>query len=348
MADDNKPLKYMRYAIGEILLVVIGILIALQINTWNEERKERKEEKVLLLELRREVVSNIRILDFHMVHLDEIMHNTNLYFNFFLSEESFYNVDSLFAMLNLMGYEEDYRPLTNVLSSTVASERMVLIKDQELRFYLNSLEGAISHVENINENRQLQKYERLEPVMSKYFNDRNLRLYTQGKIDDKLLIYSKSFREFFRDFEIQNTVGAIWGFTNFERETSDWVYGILNDVLELLDENLTKYEDITFKTNYSGINVRGSAAKGWNEPIALKPVNKDKSRWEGLIELHQGLILFGNRNSWTITWTGKTFPKGELLEPSSAYNGAINAESGKYKVIVDFSNNTYEFIKQDD
>jgi hypothetical protein len=33
MADDNKPVKYMRYAFGEILLVVIGILIVLQINT---------------------------------------------------------------------------------------------------------------------------------------------------------------------------------------------------------------------------------------------------------------------------------------------------------------------------
>ena len=41
MADDNRPLKYMRYAIGEIVLVVIGILIALQINTWNEGRKTR-------------------------------------------------------------------------------------------------------------------------------------------------------------------------------------------------------------------------------------------------------------------------------------------------------------------
>ena len=38
MADDNRPVKYMRYAIGEILLVVIGILIALQVNNWNEER----------------------------------------------------------------------------------------------------------------------------------------------------------------------------------------------------------------------------------------------------------------------------------------------------------------------
>ena len=40
-ADDNKPLKYMRYAIGEIILVVIGILIALSINNWNENQIRR-------------------------------------------------------------------------------------------------------------------------------------------------------------------------------------------------------------------------------------------------------------------------------------------------------------------
>jgi len=48
LADDNKPLKYMRYAIGEIVLVVIGILIALQINNWNEKRKEKNEELLVL------------------------------------------------------------------------------------------------------------------------------------------------------------------------------------------------------------------------------------------------------------------------------------------------------------
>ena len=42
LADENKPMKYLRYAIGEILLVVIGILIALQINHWNENQKKEK------------------------------------------------------------------------------------------------------------------------------------------------------------------------------------------------------------------------------------------------------------------------------------------------------------------
>ncbi|MCJ7466881.1 MAG: DUF6090 family protein [Maribacter sp.] len=52
LADDNKPLKYARYAIGEIVLVVIGILIALQINNWNENRKVDLLEKDLLNEVK--------------------------------------------------------------------------------------------------------------------------------------------------------------------------------------------------------------------------------------------------------------------------------------------------------
>ena len=46
IADDNKPMKYMRYAIGEIILVVIGILIALQINNWNQQRKDRYQTQI--------------------------------------------------------------------------------------------------------------------------------------------------------------------------------------------------------------------------------------------------------------------------------------------------------------
>ena len=52
LADDNKPLKYARYAIGEIVLVVIGILIALQVNIYNEKRKKRIEEKDILITLK--------------------------------------------------------------------------------------------------------------------------------------------------------------------------------------------------------------------------------------------------------------------------------------------------------
>ncbi|MBT8269888.1 MAG: hypothetical protein KJN59_11765 [Bacteroidia bacterium] len=44
--------KYLKYAIGEILLVMIGILLALQVNNWNESRLERKEEIEILKEVK--------------------------------------------------------------------------------------------------------------------------------------------------------------------------------------------------------------------------------------------------------------------------------------------------------
>ena len=64
MADDNRPLKYMRYAIGEIVLVVIGILIALQINTWNNEQIEKRKEQNILIGLHDTFLSNLENLNF--------------------------------------------------------------------------------------------------------------------------------------------------------------------------------------------------------------------------------------------------------------------------------------------
>ena len=63
LADDNKPLKYMRYAIGEIVLVVIGILIALQINNWNEERKATIIEKNYVRSIYQDLKRDLRIVE---------------------------------------------------------------------------------------------------------------------------------------------------------------------------------------------------------------------------------------------------------------------------------------------
>lgn len=52
---ENKTSKYLKYAIGEIVLVVIGILIALQINNWNEDRKDQLRLKNHYLEILNEL-----------------------------------------------------------------------------------------------------------------------------------------------------------------------------------------------------------------------------------------------------------------------------------------------------
>ena len=58
LSDKNKPLRYLRYAIGEIVLVVIGILIALSINNWNQDQQNKKLEQATLKALLSEFQDN--------------------------------------------------------------------------------------------------------------------------------------------------------------------------------------------------------------------------------------------------------------------------------------------------
>ena len=62
LLTENKFYKYLLYAFGEIVLVVIGILIALQINNWNEEQKNKAIEQQLLISLLQEFETNLTIL----------------------------------------------------------------------------------------------------------------------------------------------------------------------------------------------------------------------------------------------------------------------------------------------
>jgi len=57
-AAGAKTGKYLKYAIGEIILVVIGILIALSINNWNEERKSIRKGRDILIDIRENVKAN--------------------------------------------------------------------------------------------------------------------------------------------------------------------------------------------------------------------------------------------------------------------------------------------------
>lgn len=91
LAQDNQFFKYSRYAIGEIALVVVGILIALYINNWNENRKKREKFDRVLIEVEKEMIINIetarRLLDYYH-RLDSL---SNIFLFDSLSVEAYEN-----------------------------------------------------------------------------------------------------------------------------------------------------------------------------------------------------------------------------------------------------------------
>ncbi|MFK7812792.1 MAG: DUF6090 family protein [Maribacter sp.] len=66
LLTENKFSKYLIYAIGEIVLVVIGILIALSINNWNQARIDKKSESKYLTDIKKEIQNNNSVLDFYI------------------------------------------------------------------------------------------------------------------------------------------------------------------------------------------------------------------------------------------------------------------------------------------
>jgi len=78
LLTENKTGKYIAYAIGEIILVVIGILIALQINNWNEERTARRSEQKLLMSLSEDFKSNLASLEYSLKIIPNLIEEYSL------------------------------------------------------------------------------------------------------------------------------------------------------------------------------------------------------------------------------------------------------------------------------
>ena len=129
MADDNRPLKYARYAIGEIVLVVIGILIALQINNWNEENKKRKEVNEYLTNLLRE---------FKINHEDL---KTNIAYHKFVSIKTTELSDLISPnpkeissnKLDTLMFAVMFYPEFTALTALMTSDKLELVNDYELK-----------------------------------------------------------------------------------------------------------------------------------------------------------------------------------------------------------------------
>lgn len=85
--------KYIFYAVGEILLVMIGILLALQANNWNENRKERELELQLLHEMKLGLEKDVSDIEYNISAHKKILNSQNIIINWMDSDQSY--VDSL-------------------------------------------------------------------------------------------------------------------------------------------------------------------------------------------------------------------------------------------------------------
>lgn len=136
--------RYLKYAIGEILLVVIGILIALQINNWNEKRKSMVKEQEILTRLKVEFLSNQKLVNNTINFQEDI--NINLRELLGLMGPKPQNVDlkSIDRLIMSLSFIPKYNPEQGTLNSIASSGDIAIIQSQELKEKLNRVPGKMT------------------------------------------------------------------------------------------------------------------------------------------------------------------------------------------------------------
>jgi hypothetical protein len=169
----NRISKYLLYAIGEVILVVIGILIALQINTWNKEKQNLALERTALENLKEDLVIQKEIAQ---IQVD----NENLKLE---------QADSCMLFLDSeLGIEDFRRLLVNLAS------RRTFVANRATFDNMTSTGGSVIVKDPTLQNHIIRYYQRLEYVTT-VINNNNLFL-----IDDR-----------FGDFVYNNDLGLVMG-----------------------------------------------------------------------------------------------------------------------------------------
>jgi len=157
----NKTGKYFKYAIGEIVLVVIGILIALSINNWNEKRLNSKKETVILENIHKEFMANKIQLDTVVFYHKRTIKNCEKLISRFPINIQNEDLDSLAIFLDESFTGYTFNPLQASITSLTNTSTFDLIKNKKLRDLLiswNDLVKDYQEEENIAKQYQMNRY----------------------------------------------------------------------------------------------------------------------------------------------------------------------------------------------
>ena len=237
LADDNQFLKYSRYAIGEIVLVVIGILIALSINNWNEQKKLLSNEhalyKKLGLDFKNETGRLKREIRFHKNHQGV---------NYAISNKTKgkFNSDSIISY-NYLQFTVTYRPKIIEIYEETLNE----ISNENIRNLMRKYrDGGITTISAIEE------YNDYKTGFVRPFVERNGLYNFDNVFDDDpdhyrqayraQLINSDKLEEHFNSDEFKSIIVALQLHLSWLIEQWQRLDAVNNEIIMALENEIKK------------------------------------------------------------------------------------------------------------
>ncbi|MFC4720938.1 DUF6090 family protein [Geojedonia litorea] len=246
---ENKTGKYLKYAIGEIVLVMVGILLALQVNNWNEGRKDHTKEQHILSQLKDEYHANLLQLEQKIKHRQKIIEAATKTLQY-IDEPFGVETDSLNAQLNILIGSPAFKPIENNL---INSGNILLIQNEKLNQLLTTWPTEVLDIQIIESIWFTTMWESVIPLYSdygilregfyKWWNDeQNLKWILEGTnvnpFQQPKSSKSLQTREILKQKELEGIISVAVSVNYAANLQSQVVRNRILEILELLNHEI--------------------------------------------------------------------------------------------------------------
>ena len=221
----NNTGQYLKYAFGEIFLVVIGILIALQINNWNEQRKSKAFEKESLIQIRANLIKDKVTLEQMKINGINAVASTDKILRQYTAINK---TDSIKFWLGDIIQFDRFQPLTNAYE-VLKSKGLDQVSNKELRFlmgtyYDDKAKHIVKAVKDIEETFQVDWM----PILKKHVVDFKFKKYVIVQNDEI----------FYKPSEIRNLLTLNRDNYNGSIDYIDIGITLIDEIINIINEEL--------------------------------------------------------------------------------------------------------------
>ncbi len=238
MINENSVSKYMLYALGEILLVVIGILIALQINNWNENKKNKVQTQLYLEALNFEIQSNITYIKNSIDISDNITGRTHIYLEKLNSQNARELHDSIINLLPKIVYlsTPGYLP-QSAFDDFINSGSIKNIADIELKNSILKIESQYKFFTKSNDGVTKIFLETIDPYFKSYL-DLSATTEPVGPYKISKLNYKPKRDAFLNNMKFSNYLIEYMGWLNYSKNSMSRTKTYLTECHQAINDYL--------------------------------------------------------------------------------------------------------------
>jgi len=246
LLSQNKFSKYLLYAIGEIILVVIGILIALYINNWNNHRKERLEETQLLSNLRQEFKNNLDEVTFdHQINQKCL----NTLYYYLQADKTLFTPNEIDSISGVFSTFATFDAREGIIDEAIASGRLNLIQNDSLKNRISQWSGELNDLKEDASIRREHWINYLLPAIRKHIPARNLDKYayrsdySRDSVIKPITIPKEKYTQFVSSLEVDGIIMDHYLNQSYVIINEDRITTYIKDIINIIDDELKNKGD---------------------------------------------------------------------------------------------------------